>query len=208
MPLSDSETALSVNPSVVAFAAGDITGDRRGDGSYDVCFTGDKRPNVISRPRDVLRHRRASDKAAPLDLATPEYRATVRSFWRSAQEASESIVQAAVADDQMGLAIAVDDLDKRLADLWSIRHGRDINWVTILNHLQGVMRLAFLEKRVEKLTIAQCRSIARLVKDYLGPATKTTDDLNEVLRIFDESGFDPYAAISADPLEAEKTAAY
>ena len=66
------------------------------------------------------------------------------------------------------------------------------------------MMRTLLEKRAEKLTVDQCQGIVEMVKDYLGPATKTIDDLNEVLRQIDDAGFDPYAAISGDPLSAEK----
>jgi hypothetical protein len=81
-----------------------------------------------------------------------------------------------------------------------MREGRNIDWQTILNHMQGVMRTFFLEKRAETLTADQCKRIVELVKDYLGPATKTIDDLNEVLRLIDDAGFDPYAAISGEPV--------
>src|SRR5207249_9395451 len=124
--------------------------------------------------------------------------------WKAAQEAGDAMVRAAETDDLMSLGIAADDLDQSLANLWDLRDGHDIDWQTILNHLQGMMRVFFQEKKAECLTIEQCKSIAGLVRDYLGPATKTIDDLNEVLRLIDDAGFDPYAAISADPLEEER----
>jgi hypothetical protein len=113
------------------------------------------------------------------------------------------MVEAAEVDDRMRLGIAADDLEHALAKLWDLREGRDIDWQTILNHAQGMMRVFFQEKRAECLTADQCKSIARIVADYLGPATKSVDDLNEVLRLIDDAGFDPYAAISADPLEPD-----
>jgi hypothetical protein len=106
------------------------------------------------------------------------------------------MVHAAERNDRMGLAIAADNFDQALANLWCLRDGRDIDWKTILNHVQGIMRIFFQEKRAESLTVEQCKNIATLACEYLGPATKSTDDLNEALRLIVDSGFDPYAAIS------------
>jgi hypothetical protein len=62
-----------------------------------------------------------------------------------------------------------------------------------------MLRLAFDQKRVECLTSEQCRSIREIVDRYLGPATRSRDDLVEVVRLIEDAGFDPYAAISGDP---------
>ena len=133
-------------------------------------------------------------------LPSSEHRRAFRKHWADAQEAAEAMLQAAEAKDLMAVGIAADNLDQSLAELWNLREGRDIDWRTILNHAQGMMRTFFLEKRAESLTADQCKRIVELVKDYLGPATKTVDDLNEVLRLIDDAGFDPYAAISGDPV--------
>jgi hypothetical protein len=117
--------------------------------------------------------------------------------WNAGQEAAEAMLHAAEAGDLMGVAIAAEKLDDGLGKLWELREDRDIDWQTILNHMQGMMRAFFLEKRAETLTAEQCKRIVALVKDYLGPATKTIDDLNEALRLIEDSGFDPFAAISA-----------
>lgn len=101
----------------------------------------------------------------------------------------------------MGLVIAADNLEVALDKLWGLRAVRDLDWRTILNHAQGMLRQAFAEKRVEQLTPEQCRSIQTIIDRYLGPATKSVDDLNEVVRIIEDSGFDPYYAISGDPDE-------
>lgn len=133
--------------------------------------------------------------------------ATRRAFrlhWNAAVAAAEVMLQAAEAQDMMEVGIAADELDQSLGELWNLREGRDIDWQTILNHMQGMMRTFFLEKRAETLTAEQCKRIVELVKDYLGPATKTIDDLNEVLRLIDDAGFDPYAAISGDPVSDDK----
>jgi hypothetical protein len=107
---------------------------------------------------------------------------------------------AATGQDLMQLANAADELDIALAELWKLRSARDINWQTILNHAQGMMRLAFAEKRVEQLTPEQCAAIRAIVDRHLGTATKSVDDLNEVVELIEQAGFDPYAAISGDPL--------
>jgi hypothetical protein len=104
----------------------------------------------------------------------------------------------------MSLCIATDNLDIALGRLWELRKARDINWQTILNHTQGLLKQAFKAKRVEELNEEQCRRILEIVDRYLGPATKGTDDLNEVVRLIEDAGFDPYGAISgdqADPAE-------
>lgn len=156
-----------------------------------------------ARPRQVEPRTRTLGKAEHLAVALPttEFRVAFRLHWRTAQKAANAMVEAATTDDRMGLGVAADNLDQSLAELWNLRGGRDIDWQTILNHMQGMMRTFFGEKRAESLTVEQCNAIANLVKDYLGPALKTVDDLNEALRLIDDAGFDPYAAISADHAE-------
>ena len=61
-----------------------------------------------------------------------------------------------------------------------------------------MLRQFFAEKKVEQLTPDECLSIRDIVDRYLGPATRSNDDLNEVIRLIEDSGFDPYAAISGD----------
>jgi hypothetical protein len=107
---------------------------------------------------------------------------------------------AARDQEMMQLAVAADDLDMGLSKLWGLRAGRDLNWRTILNHAQGMIRQLFAEKRVDLLTAHQCSAILEIVDRHLGPATKTVEDLNEVMRLIEDAGFDPYAAISGDPI--------
>ena len=118
--------------------------------------------------------------------------------WLAARVAAAAMVEAAAAKDMPALTVAADDLDQSLSKLWKLRSGRDLDWQTILNHTQDVMRQFFARKLVEELTAEQCRRIASIVDDYLGPATKSVDDLNEVLRLIEDAEFDPYAAISGD----------
>jgi hypothetical protein len=61
------------------------------------------------------------------------------------------MVQAAASKDLAGLGIAADDLDQALAKLWELRSFRDLDWKTILNHVQGMMRRFFAQRRVETL---------------------------------------------------------
>ncbi len=131
-------------------------------------------------------------------LPATDVRRAFRKHWNEAQEAAEAMHRAAKANDLMGLGVAADRLDQSLAELWKLREGRDVDWQTILNHVQGMMRCFFLERRAETLTADQCKKIVDLVKDYLGPATKTVDDLTEALRLIEDAGFDPFAAISGD----------
>jgi hypothetical protein len=93
-------------------------------------------------------------------------------------------------------------LDQALAKLWELRSLRDLDWKTILNHVQGMMRQFFAQRGVETLTENQAAKILTVIEDYLGPATKSVDDLNEALRLIEDAGFDPYWAISEDSLKA------
>ena len=108
-----------------------------------------------------------------------------------------------VCENIITLANAADELDIALAELWKLRSTRDINWQTILNHAQGMVRIAFAEKRIEQLTPEQCSTIRAIVDHHLGTATKTVDDLNEVVERIEKAGFDPYGAISGDPLDEQ-----
>ena len=110
---------------------------------------------------------------------------------------------AAIGQDQMQLANAADELDIAFAELWKFRSARDINWQTILNHAQGMVRQSFAEKRIEQLTPEQCAAIRAIVDRHLGTGTKSVDDLTEVVGLIEKAGFDPYAAISGDPLNGE-----
>jgi hypothetical protein len=154
---------------------------------------------VIDRSTKIARQPPAKGKnRQPKALPSSDVRRSFRKHWAQAQEAAEAMLQAAEVKDLMAVGIAADKLDQSLGELWNLRAGRDIDWQTILNHMQGMMRVFFQEKRAETLTVDQCTLIVDLVEHYLGPATKTVDDLNEVLRLIDDAGFDPYAAISGE----------
>lgn len=136
--------------------------------------------------------------------AGSENRTAFRRWWKNAQQAAESMERAAIGQDVMQLANAADELDIALAELWKLRSTRDINWQTILNHAQGMVRQAFAEKRIEQLTPEQCAAIRAMVDRHLGTSTKSVDDLNEAVELIEQAEFDPYAAISGDPLDAQE----
>jgi hypothetical protein len=167
--------------------------------SYGIAATGEPLEAVTRLPRSPQPAREQGGTAnRPV---RPEARAAARAQWKAAKEAAEAMVRAAEGQDAMGLAIAADDLDMALAKLWEGRATRDLNWRTILNHAQGMVRQLFAAKQVEQLTPEQCRCIGALLDRHLGPATKTTDDLNETIRLIEDAGFDPYGAIAGDPLD-------
>jgi hypothetical protein len=198
MDSTDQEMAVSVSGSAIELVQSDRTAGRRAE-SYDLYFTGDRQAAIQTLPRGLQpQSTQRSKTPTAIPMPTAESRATFRSYWKAARDAAQAMVHAAQRDDRMSLGIAADDLELAMAKLWDIRQGHDIDWKTILNHMQGMMRLFFQEKRAESLTTEQCKNIAILTCDYLGPATKTTDDLNEALRLIEDSGFDPYAAISGD----------
>lgn len=118
--------------------------------------------------------------------------------WKTAREAAAALVQAAATTDRKSLKTAADQLDESLAQLWDLRAAHDIDWRTILNHVQGLLRVFFLENRVERLTTKQSQILQTLVQDYLSPAAKTVDDLKKALRLIEEAEFDPFAGISGD----------
>jgi hypothetical protein len=130
---------------------------------------------------------------------TPESRAAQRAAWGEARTAAAALLQAIAEDDPQERFIAVDNLEQSLGKLWARRADRDDIWKMILNHTQGMLRQLFQEKLVEVLTTAQGSAIHAIVEHHLGPATKSKDDLNEVLRLIGDAGCDPYYAISGDP---------
>lgn len=173
-------------------------GSGTGDGVFGSGARFQKAPNIMAP--SGKKEGNGKHKSQP----SANFRRLFRVHWNEAQKAAEAMLQASVAADLMGVGLAADRLDQSLAELWKVREMRDLDWQTILNHMQGLMRTFFQEKRAETLTVGQCKQIVDLVKDYLGPATKTIDDLNEVVRMIEDAGFDPYAAISGDPALAEK----
>lgn len=162
-------------------------------------ITGEKIRSISEvRPSNRTPHSKDSTSSARLG---PEMRVAFREYWKAALHAASQMHEAAKCEDSMGVFTATDDLEVALAELWKRKEARDIDWQTILNHTQGMLRQAFFEKRVESLTQEQCDSIRELVDRFLGPATKSTDDLNEAIRLIEDAGFDPYFAISGDPEE-------
>jgi hypothetical protein len=164
-----------------------------GDGVFGPSARLQKPPKVT--PPAGKKDRKSSTK--PQSLAN--VRRAFRVYWNEAQSAAEAMLQAAETSDLMGVGLAADRLDQSLGELWKVHEARDLDWQTILNHMQGMMRTFFQERRAESLTVEQCKRIVALVNDYLGPATKTIDDLSEVVRLIEDAGFDPYAAISGTP---------
>ena len=160
-------------------------------------------PQPVSSPRQLPRRWGKAPRAETKPSVSPESRAVFRYRWKSAQKAAETMELAATGQDLMHLANAADELDIALAELWKFRSARDINWQTILNHVQGMVRQAFAEKRIEQLTPEQCAAIRAIVDRHLGTGTKSVDDLTEVVGLIEKAGFDPYAAISGDPLNEQ-----
>jgi hypothetical protein len=143
--------------------------------------------------------RREGRKKADRPARTPEQRAAARAAWGEARAAAAALAQAVGADDAQARFVAADDLERALQGMWELRAGRDDYWQMILNHAQGMLRQLFLEKLVEALTPEQAAVISDIVERYLGTASRTRDDLNEVIRLIGDAGCDPYYAISGDP---------
>lgn len=169
---------------------------------YYYGLTGEIQEPVSSRRQQSWRRgRERAPRRETQPSAGPENRTAFRCWWKNAQKAAESMELAAIGQDLMQLANAADELDVALAELWKLRSTRDINWQTILNHAQGMVRQAFAEKRIEQLTPDQCAAIRSIVDHHLGTSTKSIDDLNEVVELIEKAGFDPFGAISGDPID-------
>lgn len=202
---SEQEKPVTLGPGAMEVVESESTAGRGGD-HYDLVLTGDRVGAIQvgeARIRQTRRGGRLHDQSErqPI-LPSPENRLGFRAAWKAAREAADAMVQASAIKDMPGLGIAADDLQQALAKLWELRLARDLDWQTILNHAQEMMRQFFARMQVEELTQDQCRKILTIIEDHLGPATKSVDDLNEVLRLIEDAGFDPYAAISGDPLES------
>lgn len=173
-------------------------------GGYGYGLTGE--PPAPRRPQATVPPRASAPVPAKAEPGsgqvglTPEIRGALRRAWKKAREAAEQMEQGSAGDDPMNLAIGADELAIALEDLWALRAARDIDWRTILNHAQGMLKQAFAEKRVEALSPDQCAAIRLLVERHLGTATKSADDLAAAVELIEKAGFDPYAAISADPV--------
>lgn len=165
----------------------------------DVGGTGEFTPVATTRITRRPPHRPANRREKTATLTSPETRAALRSHWNNAKAAAAALVQAAATNDKMEVALSADKLEGALTKLWELRASRDLDWQTILNHVQGMLRQVFLQKRAEELTVEQGKCIYALVEHCIGPATKSADDLNEAIRLIIDAGFDPYAAISGDP---------
>src|SRR5579864_5833936 len=110
--------------------------------SYYYGLTGETSDPVATHRQQPWPRGRAPRKETQ-PSAKPENRSAFRSLWKNAQKAVESMERAAISQDIMQLANAADELDIALTELWKLRSTRDINWQTILNHAQGMVRIAF-----------------------------------------------------------------
>jgi hypothetical protein len=127
------------------------------------------------------------------------HESAARKAWAEARAAAAVLEQAVREEDAQARFVAADDLESALAKMGSLRAGRDDFWKMILNHAQGMLRQLFKEKIVEALTPEQGAAITAIVEKYLGTATRTKEELNEVIRLIGDAGCDPYYALSGDP---------
>jgi hypothetical protein len=166
---------------------------------HGIALTGEHTA-VFSRSREVLKPTK-SERRTRLQTMSPEVRLAFRTFWKTARQAAIDLQTAAQDDEVMDRVRAADSLETTLSRLWDLHEYRDVNWQSVLNLVQGMLKQFFAAKQVELLTTEQCRHIYDIVDRYLGPSTKTADDLNEVVRLIADAGADPFAAISGEPTE-------
>jgi hypothetical protein len=196
MSEQDRGVAIQMTPRVAVPAPEDRTRAVAGYGSAPTGELGQGFSRAAEPPRGAPRRQ-------PTKMASPEVRIAIRTAWAQSRKAAQELKEAIEKDEQSGRFVAAENLREALAKLWNHRAARDINWQAILNHAQGMLLQLFQGKKIEELTPAQGEAIVEIIEHYLGTASKSADDLCEVVRLIDDAGCDPYAAISGDPQEAE-----
>src|SRR5207248_5445148 len=117
----DQERPVSLGQGTIDVRGTERTAGLRGD-SYDVIFTGDSTAAIHTQPLQAQRRMRPSGQRERETLVpTAEARAAFRVHWTAAQNAADAMVFSAETKDHMSLAIAADDLDQSLAELWNMR---------------------------------------------------------------------------------------
>jgi hypothetical protein len=127
-----------------------------------------------------------------LDVAQ---RDAVRRATKDASNAAAEMLECAKDKDPIGLSVAGFDLVRKLGELWSLRANRDCNWRDLVNLLQ----LTLAQEDFEIYTPDKCAGLLRVLSDHLRCGTIETDDVGTSIRILEESGFDPWKAISGEP---------
>lgn len=125
----------------------------------------------------------------------PEDRAAIKSYHEAALVAARELVDCASNGDECGMALAVRTIDENVEGLWKCKKAREIDWQAILNHFRLVLKQALQEERAERMTQEECQAMLELV-GMVGLPTRTSDDLNEAVRLIRDAGFDPYHGAS------------
>ena len=155
---------------------------------------GPSRP-LVGKPTFARPRADRSDKKKQ-PAARPETRYALRTSWVNAQLIAAKMIAAADNGDPVDLTSLATDLDYVLDDMWLLREARNLDWRTILDFAQGVMKHAFKEKRFGEFTIEQCRALHRVIGEFLGPNTVDKDDVRESMKTLRRAGFDIWSTIS------------
>src|SRR5262249_9661034 len=109
----------------------------------DASYTGDSAGGpVVERvtPRKHGVSNRADKNKGARPQSRPEDRDALRRYWERASKAAAEMIDVVEADDPASLFSAGDDLEYYLNLMWEIRHTRGVNWQSILNLVQGVVK--------------------------------------------------------------------
>lgn len=156
-----------------------------------------QKPNVAKNPRRPGQ----SEVAA---AGPPRDRGAFRKLGAAAIRFAREMMHFAESKEGINISLSAQGLSHTLESMWELRAHRDLEWQTIVNHAQGMVSVLFRQGRTETLTPEQCKPILDIALNHLGPSTKTARDVNEVLRLIEDVGVDPYAAISS-PDDCEAT---
>jgi hypothetical protein len=136
------------------------------------------------------------------DRRMPEARDELRRLWTQAQGKLAEMMLASESGDPIELSNSASDLDHIFREMWDRRQYREIEWHSVLNFLQAVLRYAWnISGGFERLSVDECRAIADVVRHNLGPSTMDKENIRNTLKVLQAAGLDPWAAISGDPEE-------
>ncbi len=128
----------------------------------------------------------------PRLLRDPAARDALRRALLAAAQISEQMLMAYNSGELIGLSNAGFQLEEVLGELWKLRKHREDEWGDLLNLLQT----ALAQEEYERFSELQCKAIQRTIVEYLTAGAVDDDDLARAVKLFRESGLDPWKAIS------------
>ena len=118
----------------------------------------------------------------------------LRRYLTSAVSQAGLMVRVAQTGDVIELANSGFLLRDILSELWNLRGIREDDWGDLVNLLQG----ALAGEEFEKFSVYQCESIRSVIADHLASGITDIDDLDSVVALLRNAGFDPFKTISGE----------